>query len=147
MKLSRIKNKALMILLLLFTLLISGCGDAKIGYIDGDRIMKEAPKITSLINEGNQKIEEAEKAAEADLTQKQGTMSAEDFQKAQAEAQQKLMSLNQQYSMQMKQTLDTAIEEVATAQKLDAVVDNEAQQKTIYLGGVDITDAVIAKLQ
>ena len=59
----RKKTAAAMIMALLCATLASGCGQTKIGYIDGERVSKEAPQINSLIEEGNQKIEEAQTQA------------------------------------------------------------------------------------
>ena len=126
---------------------MSGCGKAKIGYIDGDRIMKEAPQIQSLVEEGNAKIQQAQEDAEKDLAEKKGTMSDEDFQKAQADARRKVAGLNQSYSVQLKQKLDAALADIAKEKKLDAVVDNQAQQKVVIEGGIDVTDDAINKLQ
>ena len=133
---------------LLAALLAGGCGGgAKVAYIDGQRIIEEAPQIKAIIAEGNEKIMAAQEEAENDLAQKEATMTPEELQKAQRDAQQKLMSLNQQYSMQMKEKLDTALAAVSEEKKLDVVFDNEAEQKTVIHGGEDVTDAVIAKLQ
>ena len=74
-------------------------------------------------------------------------MSPEDFQKAEMQEQQKLAGLQQQYSLQMKTKLDAAMATVAQEKKLDAVIDNEKSQPTVFLGGVDVTDDVIQKLQ
>ena len=129
------------------TLVMSGCGKTQIGYIDGDRIMKEAPQITSLVEEGNQKITEAQDEATKDLNEKRGTMSDEDFQKAQQETQRKIAGINQSYSIQLKQKLDTALADVAKEKKLDAIVDNQQMQKVVVEGGIDVTDEAIQKLQ
>ena len=86
MKLTK-KSRALLLIGVAAMLVMSGCGKAKIGYIDGDRIMKEAPQIQSLVEEGNAKIQQAQEDAEKDLAEKKGTMSDEDFQKAQADVQ------------------------------------------------------------
>ena len=63
----RKKTEAAMIMALLCATLASGCGQTKIGYIDGERVSKEAPQINSLIEEGNQKIEEAQAQASQEL--------------------------------------------------------------------------------
>ena len=139
MKLTK-KSRALLVLGVAAMLVMSGCGKAKIGYIDGDRIMKEAPQIQSLVEEGNAKIQQAQEDAEKDLAEKKGTMSDEDYQKAQADARRKVAGLNQSYSVQLKQKLDAALADVAKEKKLDAVVDNQAQQKVVIEGGIDVTD-------
>ena len=146
MKLTK-KSRALLVLGVAAVLVMSGCGKAKIGYIDGDRIMKEAPQIQSLVEEGNAKIQQAQEDAEKDLAEKKGTMSDEDYQKAQADARRKVACLNQSYSVQLKQKLDAALADVAKEKKLDAVVDNQAQQKVVIEGGIDVTDDAINKLQ
>ena len=146
MKLTK-KSRALLLIGVAAMLVMSGCGKAKIGYIDGDRIMKEAPQIQSLVEEGNAKIQQAQEDAEKDLAEKKGTMSDEDFQKAQAGARRKVAGLNQSYSVQLKQKLDAALADIAKEKKLDAVVDNQAQQKVVIEGGIDVTDDAINKLQ
>lgn len=146
MKLTK-KSRALLVLGVAAMLVMSGCGKAKIGYIDGDRIMKEAPQIQSLVEEGNAKIQQAQEDAEKDLAEKKGTMSDEDYQKAQADARRKVSGLNQSYSVQLKQKLDAALADVAKEKKLDVVVDNQAQQKVVIEGGIDVTDDAINKLQ
>lgn len=146
MKLTK-KSRALLLIGVAAMLVMSGCGKAKIGYIDGDRIMKEAPQIQSLVEEGNAKIQQAQEDAEKDLAEKKSTMSDEDFQKAQADARRKVAGLNQSYSVQLKQKLDAALADIAKEKKLDAVVDNQAQQKVVIEGGIDVTDDAINKLQ
>ena len=146
MKLTK-KSRALLVLGVAAMLVMSGCGKAKIGYIDGDRIMKEAPQIQSLVEEGNAKIQQAQEDAEKDLAEKKGTMSDEDYQKAQADARRKVAGLNQSYSVQLKQKLDAALADVAKEKKLDVVVDNQVQQKVVIEGGIDVTDDAINKLQ
>ena len=113
------------------TMLMSGCGQVKIGYIEGSRVMQEAPQVKSLVEEGNQKINEAR----------------EDAQKAQADAQRKMASLNQSYQMQLQQKVSAALQDIAKEKKLDVVVDSEKEQPTALMGCVDVTDDVIAKLQ
>ena len=146
MKLTK-KSRALLLIGVAAMLVMSGCGKAKIGYIDGDRIMKEAPQIQSLVEEGNAKIQQAQEDAEKDLAEKKGTMSDEDYQKAQADARRKVAGLNQSYSVQLKQKLDAALADVAKEKKLDVVVDNQAQQKVVIEGGIDVTDDASNKLQ
>jgi outer membrane protein len=61
------------------TLLMSGCGQTRIGYVDSERLMKESPQIQSLVDEGNQKMEEEGKKIDADLSEKKGQLSDEDL--------------------------------------------------------------------
>ena len=146
MKLTK-KSRLLIAAAFAASLVMTGCGKTQIGYIDGDRIMKEAPQITSLVEEGNQKIQEAQDEASKDLAAKQGQVSDEEMQKAQQDAQRKIAGINQSYSIQLKQKLDTALADVAKEKKLDAIVDNQQMQKTVIEGGIDVTDEAIKKLQ
>ncbi|WP_295635093.1 MAG: Outer membrane protein [Mitsuokella multacida] len=128
------------------TMLMSGCGQVKIGYIEGSRVMQEAPQVKALVDEGNQKINEAREEAQKSL-QDNPDMSQEDAQKTQAQAQQKMASLNQSYQMQLQQKVSAALQDIAKEKKLDVVVDSEKEQPTALSGCVDVTDDVIAKLQ
>ena len=128
------------------TMLMSGCGQVKIGYIEGSRVMQEAPQVKSLVEEGNQKINEAREEAQKSL-QDNPDMSQEDAQKAQVEAQRKMASLNQSYQMQLQQKVSAALQDIAKEKKLDAIVDNQQMQKTVVEGGIDVTDEAIQKLQ
>ena len=38
------------------TLLMTGCGQVNIGYVDGARVMEESPQIKAVIEENEQKI-------------------------------------------------------------------------------------------
>ncbi len=146
----RKKSTALLAAAFASMMLMSGCGQAKIGYIDGDRVSKEAPQISALVEEGNQKLQEAQTNAEQDLQQKMKenpNMSQEDAQKAQMDAQRKLQGLNQSYALQLRQKLDVALGSVAKSKKLDAVVNNSKEQPIAITGAVDVTDDVIKQLQ
>ena len=131
-------------------MLMSGCGQAKIGYIDGERVSKEAPQISALVEEGNQKLNEAREQSQAEIQQKMKenpNMSQEDAQKLQMDAQRKLQGINQSYSLQLRQKIDVALGAVSKEKKLDAVVNNSQEQPIAITGAVDVTDEVISKLQ
>lgn len=142
----RKKTTALLLGAIAALVLASGCGQqAKIGYVDAERIM-DAPQIKALDEEGTQKYEEAVKESQAKMAQS-ANMSQEDAQKMQQDIQRKLQGINQSYALQMRQKLDVAVGDVVREQQLDAVVANTKQQPIAISGCVDITDAAIAKLQ
>lgn len=128
------------------TLMASGCGRVRLGYIDGDRIMKEAPQIKSISDEGNQKLQEVVSEAHQSL-QNGGNTSPEDAQKAQADAQRKMAGIQQSYQLQIQQKMDAASAAVVKEKKLDAILDSHKEAPTAVTGCVDVTDAVISKLQ
>src|SRR5574344_1396469 len=146
----RKKSTVLLLAALASMVLMSGCGKAKIGYIDGDRVTKEAPQISAIVEEGNQKMQEEQTKSQQELQRKMQenpNMSQEDAQKAQMEAQRKLQGLNQSYALQLRQKLDVALGSVAKSKKLDAVVNNSQEQPVAITGAVDVTDDVIQQLQ
>ncbi|MBQ1890366.1 OmpH family outer membrane protein [Selenomonas caprae] len=146
----RKKSTALLMAAFASMMLMSGCGQAKIGYIDGERVTKEAPQIASLVEEGNQKLQEAQTQAEADLKQKlqeNPNMSQEEAQKLQMDTQRKLQGLNQSYALQLRQKVDAALAKVTKDKKLDAVVNNSQEQPIAISGATDVTDDVIKELQ
>ncbi|MDD6133138.1 periplasmic chaperone for outer membrane proteins Skp [Selenomonas sp. WCT3] len=146
----RKKSTALLAAAFASMMLMSGCGQAKIGYIDGERVSKEAPQISALVEEGNQKLNEAREQSQAEIQQKMKenpNMSQEDAQKLQMDAQRKLQGINQSYSLQLRQKIDVALGAVSKEKKLDAVVNNSQEQPIAITGAVDVTDEVISKLQ
>ena len=139
------KKKFLAILLLTATLIISGCGQVKIGYIDGERVM-ETPQIKSVLDEGETKMQEAQTQLSTELAAKQNATD-EEKQKLQLEAQRKLMGIQQAYASQVRQKLDAALAEIVNQKSLDAVVEHSDNQKMVFEGGIDITEEVTKKLQ
>lgn len=145
MKLKK-KSAALLAMAGISMMLMGGCGQVKVGYIEQSRIAEEAPQIKATMEEGNKKLEEAQNDLEKKF-QENPDMSMEEAQKLQQEAQRKAMGLNQQYMTQIQQKMNVALGEIAKEKQLDVVVDNEDLQKSILLGGIDVTDEVIQKLQ
>lgn len=144
MKLAKIFGVAV---LLVASLFITGCGSQiNIGYVDGERILDESPQIKAVIAESEKKIEEIQKEA-AETLENNPDWTDEEKANAFVELQRKLMGINQSYSMQVKQKFDEAIAGIAAEKKLDVVVDSSENQKIILLGGIDVTDEVIQKLQ
>ena len=140
------KKALLVISALMAAALVGGCGQAKIGYIDAERVIKEAPQIKALDEEGSQKYQEAVQEAEQKMAANPN-MSQEEAQKAQMDAQRKLQGINQSYALQMRQKLDVALGEISRDEKLDAVVQNVPEQPVAVSGCIDITDKTIEKLQ
>ena len=115
------------VMLLTAALLSGGClGDkqANIGYFNAERIDQEATQIK----------------ADEDL-------SSEEMARAQQEQMAKMQAASQQYQMQIRQKVDVALDEIAKEKKLDAILQNSSLEKTVVLGGTDITDDLIQKLK
>ena len=126
---------------------VTGCGSqANIGYVDSGRLMEEAPQIKSVIEEGQKKAEEIQTELKTSL-ENNPDWSDEEKSKATADAQRKLMGINQAYATQLKYKLDEALAAISQEKKLDVVVDSSKNQPVILQGGIDITEETIKKLQ
>lgn len=133
--------------ILVASLFMTGCGSQiNIGYIDGEKIMSDAPQIKAVIEEGEKKAQEIQQEAMTTL-ENNPEWTDEEKAKALGELQRKLQGINQAYSTQLKYKFDEAISGIAQAKKLDVVVESSESQKVILMGGIDITNEVIQKLQ
>ena len=142
----KLKRKSIAIVLMSFSLLMGGCGQVKMGYVDTERVAQESPQLKTIAEEATQKLMEAQQQAETDFAAKENPTD-EEFQNAQVELQKKMSSINQIYMTQLRQKMDAAVASALKDRELDAVVDSTQVQKTVLLGGVDLTDEVIQKLQ
>ncbi|MBR1730064.1 MAG: OmpH family outer membrane protein [Selenomonadaceae bacterium] len=138
-------KKFLLIATILMTMLISGCGEVNIGYVDGEKLM-DTPQLKTIRDEGEKKLQEAEEAAIAELTAKENATD-EEKQQAQLETQRKLMGIQQAYASQLKQKLDAALADIVKSKNVDVVIDSSESQKIVFEGGIDLTDEVVKKLQ
>ncbi len=145
-----VKNKILLVGMMLMAVLFAGgcAGERKaaIGYFNSDRIDQEAPQIKAIEEEARKKLETLQQEA-MDVMMKQGEMTPEEFQAAQQEQMIKLQTASQQYQMQIRQKIDVALDEICKAKKIDAVLQNSSLEKSVILGGVDLTDDLIEKLK
>ena len=125
---------------MVFTGLLAGCGsEDKIGTVDMTRVQQEAP----LVQQYKQKTEDKQKAVEEELKQAQASMSPEDFQKKQAQAQQELNIFGASMQRQFMSDIQSKLGDIAKEKKVGIVVVKEA----VPQGGIDVTDDLIAKLQ
>ena len=133
--------------LLIVSLFMTGCGSqVNIGYVDGEKIMNESPQIKAVLEEGEKKAEEIQNEAIKTL-EDNPDWTEEEKTKALSDLQRKLNGINQAYATQLKYKFDEAIAGIAAEKKLDVVVDSSENQKIILMGGVDVTNEVIQKLQ
>ena len=140
-------KKLMIAALLVASFFVTGCGSqVNIGYFDGEKIMNEAPQIKAVLEEGEQKAEDIQQEAITTL-ENNPDWTEEEKSNALMEMQRKLSGINQAYATQLKYKFDEAIAGIAAEKKLDVVVDSSENQKLIIIGGVDVTDEVIKKLQ
>ena len=140
-------KKLMIAALLVASFFVTGCGSqVNIGYVDDEKIMNEAPQIKAVLEEGEQKAEDIQQEAITTL-ENNPDWTEEEKSNALMEMQRKLSGINQAYATQLKYKFDEAIAGIAAEKKLDVVVDSSENQKLIIIGGIDVTDEVIKKLQ
>ena len=132
--------------LLATSLLVTGCGSAQIGAVDVSKVMEEAPRVKTLMEEAESKAKETQETFEKEYANKPD-LSQEDVAKAQLDLQRKLEGINRAYTSQIKNRLDVVLEEIAREKNIDVVISNAAQDKMILHGAIDVTDEVIKKMQ
>lgn len=132
--------------LLTASVFVAGCGQVHIGMIDRARVQEEAPAIKAVVTEANTKLMEAQSEAQAKF-EANPAMTTEEAQQLQMETQRKMAGLNQMYSVQLEQKLSVAVQDVVKEKKFDIVMDSSKTYPSVIMGGTDITDDVIQKLQ
>ena len=128
------------------SLMLSGCGQGQIGCVDVEKVMAEAPRVKTLMEEAETKMKDAQQKFEQDVAAKPD-MTDEERAKLQNDFQRKISGINQATATQIRSRMDVVIGEIAQSKNLDVVVSNSADEKTIFLGGIDVTQDVIQKMQ
>ena len=138
-------KKLLLLLTIVSTIFISGCGEVHMGYMNVDKLM-DAPQMKAIQDEAETKIKEAQEQALKDLEAKKDATD-EEKQQVQMEAQRKLMGLQQAYSSQLEQKLNSVLADIVKSKNIDVVINSSEDQKMVFEGGIDLTDEVVQKLQ
>ena len=143
------KIGALLLAVAASAMLLGGCSEkkAQMGYFNNERVMKESPKMEAIIKEANEKLQKANEDIIKMEVEQGPNMKPEELEKKRQEGQVLLQTLQSNYGGQLRRELDVAIDEVAKAKKLDAVVANEPGGRIVIMGGVDITEDLIQKLR
>ena len=119
---------------------LSGCGsEDKVGYVDMARVQKEAP----MVQQYQKKMEDKDKALNDELQKDKQSMSAEDFQKKQQQAQQERQIYAASMQQQFLSEIQTKLADIAKDKNVGIVVYKEV----VPSGGIDVTDDLIAELQ
>ena len=139
-------SKAAAAVLLTASMFAAGCGQVHIGTLDRERVQTEAPQIKAVVTEANEKLMEAQQEAQAKFAANPN-MTTEEAQQLQMETQRKMAGLNQMYMTQYEQKLNVAVEDIVKEKHLDIVMDSSKTNPSVIVGGADITDEVIGKLQ
>lgn len=134
------KRLGIVAAMLALTGMLAGCGGKdNVGAVDMSRVQKEAP----LVQQYKQKTEDKQKSIEKELQDAQQSMSAEDFQKKQQQAQQELNIFGASMQRQFMSDIQSKLGDIAKDKNVGIIVVKEA----VPSGGIDVTDDLIAKLQ
>ena len=134
------KRLGIVAAMLALTGMLAGCGGKdNVGVVDMSRVQKEAP----LVQQYKQKTEDKQKSIEKELQDAQQSMSAEDFQKKQQQAQQELNIFGDSMQRQFMSDIQSKLGDIAKDKNVGIIVVKEA----VPSGGIDVTDDLIAKLQ
>ena len=134
------KRLGIVAAMLALTGMLAGCGGKdNVGFVDMSRVQKEAP----LVQQYKQKTEDKQKSIEKELQDAQQSMSAEDFQKKQQQAQQELNIFGASMQRQFMSDIQSKLGDIAKDKNVGIIVVKEA----VPSGGIDVTDDLIAKLQ
>lgn len=134
------KRLGIVAAMLALTGMLAGCGGKdNVGVVDVSRVQKEAP----LVQQYKQKTEDKQKSIEKELQDAQQSMSAEDFQKKQQQAQQELNIFGASMQRQFMSDIQSKLGDIAKDKNVGIIVVKEA----VPSGGIDVTDDLIAKLQ
>lgn len=134
------KRLGIVAAMLALTGMLAGCGGKdNVGVVDMSRVQKEAP----LVQQYKQKTEDKQKSIEKELQDAQQSMSAEDFQKKQQQAQQELNIFGASMQRQFMSDIQSKLGDIAKDKNVGIIVVKEA----VPSGGIDVTDDLIAKMQ
>ncbi|WP_370836314.1 OmpH family outer membrane protein [Megasphaera sp.] len=134
------KRLGIVAAMLALTGMLAGCGGKdNVGVVDMSRVQKEAP----LVQQYKQKTKDKQKSIEKELQDAQQSMSAEDFQKKQQQAQQELNIFGASMQRQFMSDIQSKLGDIAKDKNVGIIVVKEA----VPSGGIDVTDDLIAKLQ
>ena len=134
------KRLGIVAAMLALTGMLAGCGGKdNVGVVDMSRVQKEAP----LVQQYKQKTEDKQKSIEKELQDAQQSMSAEDFQKKQQQAQQELNIFGASMQRQFMSDIQSKLGDIAKDKNVGIIVVKEAGPSD----GIDVTDDLIAKLQ
>ena len=155
----KLKKKSICTLIMagVLALMVSGCSDTRIGYIDKERVMKESPQMQQIATTADAAANEKSKELMDKLDQNKASMSDAEYQQAVMQAQSELNAAQVPYLSQAKTLVDAAAADIAKDKKLSAIVEKDhidtnplgqAQKSEFVIqGGVDVTDDLIQKLQ
>jgi len=136
-----LKLLSLALVLVFAAALLGGCAGNKgsVGVLDVNKVMSESPKVKNFQEQLNAKGKELSDA----LEKEKPNLSNEEFQKRQEAAYSEFLKLKQDFESQIDAAIQQALDQVAKEKGLGVIL----YKNGVAQGGIDITDAVIQKMQ
>ncbi len=133
------KKLSILFVLCAALLLMAGCGrSSEFGYVDFQKIVTESSKVKELQTEIDNKIKEVQAADKAD----KDSLGEKEYLEKQKVRQSEMMVFQKEIDEKFKTMLNNAMNDVAKEKSLGAILVKD----TVLQGGVDVTDAVLKKL-
>jgi Skp family chaperone for outer membrane proteins len=132
-------RRAAVTLLLLAALLATGCAGPRVGVVESRRVLRESVLALSY----QRQLDEREKAMAADLQLLAGRLSREDLEARRQSYLNELAELKQSLEADLNTRIREAVREVARRRRLRIVLVKES----VNIGGIDVTDDVVARLK
>ncbi len=148
------------VLVALTSVVFTGCANkAKIGYFDIQKVSENSPKLKQLNEKFQKDFQNINSQMEA-LTQKQGSMSKEEYNKEFQALEKKAYGVKNKYISERQNLLNGVLAKIYKEDNLSVItvktmvnVEGQPQKAnvnvdgTVVNGGVDITDEIIKNLQ
>ncbi len=143
-------KKIKLTVLALAAMMISSAANAEIGYIDYGRILDSYPAAQQAVKEIDAKGLELQQYMLEKEKQYKNLSTPLQKQNFESQAgnelrskQESIVKFQQDKEAQIMSQIQTAARAVMVAQRLDAVLSDQV----VFVGGIDVTDQVIAKLK
>lgn len=117
----------------------SACTASRVGVVESRRVLRES--VLALTYQ--RQLDDREKAMAADLRLLSGQLSAEDLEARRQSYLKDLTEMKQSLETTLNDRIREAVQQVAKRRRLRIVLVKES----VNLGGIDVTDDVIAQLK
>lgn len=128
------------------SLILTGCGQEKIGSVDKAKVMSESPRAKAAFEEAKADVDKIIAEFDQKYPNKE-ELSQEDAMKANTELQRELQKIQQKYLVKLESKFDVIVHEISQEKDISVVINNPSEDKLIFQGAIDITDDVMKKMQ
>lgn len=132
-------GRAAALLLVLAAATAAACTAPRVGVVESRRVLRES--VLALTYQ--RQLDDREKAMAADLRLLSGQLSAEDLEARRQSYLTELTDLKQSLETTLNDRIRDAVQQVAKRRRLGTVLVKES----VSIGGIDVTDDVIAQLR